>query len=146
MPPKNQSSPKPGAVSAGAAAAAALAAAASVTGALAETPPVETPPVETPPVEMPPVEMPPVEMPPVETPPVETPQAPYQAPGYAVMIDVSVAAAAVKRIVPVLDDAGKPTGETKEVAVDEAEVLAWAVRGETVTVVTTDGQKLVGAL
>lgn len=66
--------------------------------------------------------------------------------GAAVTLSAADAAAAVKRIVPAMDEAGKPTGEMEEVAVDEAEILAWAVRGETVTVVTTDGQKLVGAL
>ena len=142
MPPKNQSSTKPGAVSAGAAAATALAAAASATGALAETPPAETTPVETPSV--------------VTASPVVALTASAFADELAAAAGTAIdgivgskraaMAAAVKRIVPVLDDAGKPTGETKEVDVAEAEVLAWAVRGETVTVVTTDGQKLVGAL
>lgn len=34
----------------------------------------------------------------------------------------------------------------KAVKVTEGELLAWSLRGDTVTVVTTDGQKLVGEL
>lgn len=69
-----------------------------------------------------------------------------------VALSAADAAAAVRRVVPVLDDAGKPLLDedgqplTKTVDVTEAEVFAWALRGETVTVVTTDGQKLVGSL
>lgn len=54
------------------------------------------------------------------------------------------AAKLVKRLVPEIGKDGKPTGETveKEVGVDE--VFANRVRGDEITVVTTDGQKLVG--
>lgn len=64
----------------------------------------------------------------------------------AVELTAKQAAAAVKRQVPVLDDKKKPTGKTKDVAVDESEVLSWAKRGDRVIVVTTDGQKLEGTL
>jgi hypothetical protein len=56
------------------------------------------------------------------------------------------AAKAVRREVPVLDKEGKATGETKPVALAEKEVLAFAVRGDQITVVTVDGQKLIGKL
>lgn len=64
----------------------------------------------------------------------------------AVELTAAEAAAAVKRLVPVLDAAGKPTGETEPVALQESEVQAWAVRGQRVIVVTIDGQKLEGKL
>lgn len=56
------------------------------------------------------------------------------------------AAKAVKRLVPVIGEDGKPTGETEAVDVTEEEVYAWALRGQRVIVVTTDGQKLEGSL
>lgn len=55
------------------------------------------------------------------------------------------AAKLVKRLVPVLED-GKPTGKEKEVPVKAEEVLAFAIRGDSIVVVTKDGQKLTGAL
>lgn len=56
------------------------------------------------------------------------------------------AARLVRRLVPALDKDGKPTGEMAERPVKAAEVFAVTVRDEIVTVVTIDGQKLVGAL
>lgn len=64
----------------------------------------------------------------------------------AVKVTKAEAAKAVKREVPVFDKEGKPTNETKAIKVSEEEVLDWAVRGNVVTVVTVDGQKLVGEL
>lgn len=63
----------------------------------------------------------------------------------AVELTAAQAARAVKRPVPEMKD-GKPTGETKLVAVREEELLAWSKRGDRVTVVTRDGQKFEGAL
>lgn len=56
------------------------------------------------------------------------------------------AAKLVAREVPATDKDGKPTGEKKKVPVKADEVLASKVRGDQVTVVTTDGQKLFGTL
>lgn len=64
----------------------------------------------------------------------------------AVTLTAAEAAKAVKREVPVVDKDGKATGETKAVSVGVDEVFAWSLRGDAVTVVTTDGQKLVGSL
>jgi len=64
----------------------------------------------------------------------------------AVSLTAAEAAKAVKRQVPVTAKDGGPTGETKAAAVSPDEVLSWSVRGNAVTVVTTDGQKLVGEL
>lgn len=64
----------------------------------------------------------------------------------AVELTAAEAAKAVKREVLALDKEGKPTGETKLVAVKAEEVFAFAVRGESVIVVTVDGQKLEGKL
>lgn len=64
----------------------------------------------------------------------------------AIKVTEAQAAKAVKREVPVLDKAGKPTGEKKQVAVEAGEVLDYAVRDDRVTVVTVDGQKLEGKL
>lgn len=61
-------------------------------------------------------------------------------------LDKAGAALTVFREKPVIGEDGKPTGETEAVPVSEDEVLAFAVRGDVVTVVTTDGQKLVGSL
>lgn len=56
------------------------------------------------------------------------------------------AASLVKRKVPVLEN-GKPTGDFKDVAIGEKDVLDFAVRADgTVVVVTTDGQKLFGSV
>ena len=66
--------------------------------------------------------------------------------GKAVELSAADAAKAVTRVVPVLDEKGKPTEETEQIAVQEEEVLAWSLRGDRVTVVTIDGQKLVGTL
>lgn len=66
--------------------------------------------------------------------------------GQAVTLTAAEAAKAVRRLIPKLDEAGQPTGEHDEVAVEADEVQAWAVCGERVIVVTTDGQKLEGAL
>lgn len=63
----------------------------------------------------------------------------------AAELTAAEAAKAVKRQEPILEG-GKPTGKTKPIAVAADELLAWAKRGDTVTVVTTDGQKLVGKL
>ena len=62
-----------------------------------------------------------------------------------VAVTAAQAAAAVKRTVPVIKD-GKPTGETKEGSVAPEEVLGFAVRGDQVSVVTTDGKRLRGTL
>lgn len=64
----------------------------------------------------------------------------------AVELSAAEAAKVVKRERPVIGADGKPTGETEAVAVTEDEVFCWSLRGETVTVVTIDGQKLVGTL
>ena len=64
----------------------------------------------------------------------------------AVSITAAEAAKAVKRLVPVIAKDGGPTGDTKSAPVTQDEVLSWTVRGNTVTVVTSDGQKLVGEL
>ena len=53
------------------------------------------------------------------------------------------AAALVKRTVPVMKD-GKPTKETKQVAVKADEVLDFKDHGDHVVVVTVDGKKLRG--
>lgn len=82
-------------------------------------------------------------------PPVEKTKAATQAAAentQAVTLTAAEAAKAVKREVPVVGEDGKPNGETKAVKVAEDELLAWSLRGDTVTVVTTDGQKLVGSL
>ncbi len=55
------------------------------------------------------------------------------------------AAKLVKRPVPVLDQAGKPTGRTEERSVSEKEVFDFKDHGDVVVVVTVDGQKFVGA-
>ena len=60
-------------------------------------------------------------------------------------ITAAEAAKAVVRLVPEIKD-GKPTGETLEKAVAAKEVLDFKVRGDQVTVVTIDGQKLTGTL
>ena len=62
-----------------------------------------------------------------------------------VVVTAAQAAAAVKRTVPVVKG-GNPTGETKEVSVAAEEVLGFAVRGDQVSVVTTDGKRLRGTL
>lgn len=64
----------------------------------------------------------------------------------AVELTAAEAAKKVKRQVPEVGEDGKPTGELKDVKVGADEVFAWAVRGERVIVVTTDGQKLEGKL
>jgi len=64
----------------------------------------------------------------------------------AVELTAAEAAKAVKRQVPVLGKDGKPTGETKSESVKADDLFAWALRGKVVTVVTKDGQKLVGEL
>lgn len=75
-----------------------------------------------------------------------TTAAPEKKDSAAVELTAAQAAKAVKRQVPILDDKKKPTGKTRDVAVSEDEVLAWAKRGARVIVVTTDGQKLEGRL
>lgn len=64
----------------------------------------------------------------------------------AVELTAAEAAKAVKRQVPEIGKDGKPTGEVKAVPVKADEIFAWAVRGDRVTVVTNDGQKLEGKL
>lgn len=64
----------------------------------------------------------------------------------AVELTAAEAAKAVKRPVPETGKDGKPTGKTVGVALKPDEVLSFSLRGKVVTVVTTDGQKLVGAL
>lgn len=57
------------------------------------------------------------------------------------------AADAAKRVFRealVLNKEGKPTGETKQITVKASEVLSFRDCGDTVVVVTTDGQKLTG--
>lgn len=71
-------------------------------------------------------------------------QTPSAAP--AVELTAAEAAKRVTRPVPEIGEDGKATGETREVKVEADEVMAWAVRGERVIVVTTDGQKLEGKL
>lgn len=56
------------------------------------------------------------------------------------------AARLVRRELPELGKDGKPTGKMQDKPVTAAEVFAVAVRGAVVTVVTTDGRKLVGEL
>lgn len=51
----------------------------------------------------------------------------------------------VKREVPEIKD-GKPTGKMVEQAIRPEEVLAHAVRGDVVTVVTIAGEKLTGTV
>lgn len=53
------------------------------------------------------------------------------------------AAKCVCRVVPITNK-GVPTGETKEVTVKASEVLSFRDCGDTVVVVTKDGQKLTG--
>ena len=65
-------------------------------------------------------------------------------PQHRMDLPAAQAARLVKRTAPELDKDGKPTGKEVEIAVKPAEVLACAVRGTTVTVVTIDGQKLTG--
>ena len=55
------------------------------------------------------------------------------------------AAAHVRREVPVIKK-GEPTGETRLVAVETAEVFAHSLRDGLVTVVTVDGQKFTADL
>lgn len=62
------------------------------------------------------------------------------------VLNEAAAARAVWRHRPVYGEDGNPTGETEAVPVAEDEVLSFALRGNVVTVVTIDGQKLVGAL
>lgn len=64
----------------------------------------------------------------------------------AVELTAAEAAKRVSRAVPVLGEDGKPTGEIKAKKLSADEIQAWAVRGERVIVVTTDGQKLEGVL
>lgn len=55
------------------------------------------------------------------------------------------AARLVFRTVPVLDEkTQKPTGKTKRAAVTADDVLAFRDNGDSVAVVTKDGQKLTG--
>lgn len=75
----------------------------------------------------------------------DTPQ-PESSQAKAEELTAAQVAKLVKRESPVFGDDGKPTGKTKTVSVDPGEVLSWAVRGKTVTVVTRDGQKLSGEL
>ncbi|HMX15545.1 MAG TPA: hypothetical protein PKD29_01765, partial [Rhodocyclaceae bacterium] len=63
-----------------------------------------------------------------------------------VELTAAEAAKRVFRAVPALGKDGKPTGETRRAEVAAEEVFDFAVRDGLVTVVTTDGQKLVGAL
>lgn len=74
----------------------------------------------------------------------QTPNSP--AAPQAVELTAAEAAKKVFRPVPEIGKDGKPTGEIKEAKVEADEVIAWAVRGERVIVVTTDGQKLEGKL
>lgn len=85
---------------------------------------------------------------PKKTPEVPTPPVPPVAPQPPAVLELTAAEAAkaVKREVPALDKEGKPTGETKLVSLKVEEVHAWALRGQRVIVVTTDGQKLEGSL
>lgn len=54
------------------------------------------------------------------------------------------AAKLVSRVAPVLNKEGKPSGETKQIAVKASEVLSFRDYGDRVVVVTNDGQKLTG--
>jgi len=54
------------------------------------------------------------------------------------------AAKLVCRVAPALNKEGKPTGETKQIAVKASEVLSFCDYGDRVVVVTNDGQKLTG--
>lgn len=78
----------------------------------------------------------------------KTPNTPPTPPadGAAVELTAAEAAKRVFRTVPALGKDGKPTGETRQAEVGAGEVFDFAVRDGRVTVVTTDGQKLVGAL
>lgn len=59
-------------------------------------------------------------------------------------ITAADAAKLVFREVPILNKEGKPTGETKQVAVKASEVLSFRDYGDYVVVVTMGGQKLRG--
>jgi hypothetical protein len=63
-----------------------------------------------------------------------------------VTLSKAQAAKKVVRIIPALDKDGNDTGETKSKSLDADEVFAFAVQGDRVVVVTTDGQKLEGKL
>lgn len=54
------------------------------------------------------------------------------------------AAKLVRRAAPELAEDGTPTGRDTLVEIDAAEVLANRVRGDVITVVTVDGQRLTG--
>ena len=54
------------------------------------------------------------------------------------------AAKCVCREIPILNEQGKPTGKDKQIAVSAKEVLSFRDCGDSVVVVTTDGQKLTG--
>lgn len=54
------------------------------------------------------------------------------------------AAKLVFRTTPILDDKKQPTGKAERVAVKAGEVLAFRDYGDTVVVVTKDGQKFTG--
>ncbi len=68
-----------------------------------------------------------------------------QTPNTPAALTPEQAAKAVKRQVPEIEG-GKPTGKTVEQAIRPNEVLASAVRGNVVTVVTISGEKLTGEL
>lgn len=56
------------------------------------------------------------------------------------------AAKLVKRQIPEADEDGNPTGKMKPVDVDADEVFACRVRDTVLTVITTDGVRLTGAV
>ena len=65
-------------------------------------------------------------------------------PQHPMDLSAEQAAKLVKRTAPELDKEGRPTGKDVEVALNADEVFAHRVRGDVLTVVTTDGQKLTG--
>lgn len=56
------------------------------------------------------------------------------------------AAKLVKRVVPEIGDDGKPTGKDIQIAVKPSGVFANRLRADVLTVITTDGQKLITVL
>tara|TARA_R110001583_G_scaffold195522_3_gene375196 strand:- start:36029 stop:36283 length:255 start_codon:yes stop_codon:yes gene_type:complete len=65
-------------------------------------------------------------------------------PQHRMDLPADVAAKLVNRVDIERDKDGTPTGEEFAVEVTPAEVLSNTVRGDVITVITTDGQKLVG--
>lgn len=78
--------------------------------------------------------------------PKKTPEVPTPPDVKSEPVNKPTAAQFVKRLVPVVNENGTPTGETEAIDVRGEEVFSWAVVGKRVIVVTVDGQKLEGSL